>query len=203
MAAATTRVVGLTGGIATGKSRVAELLRELGAEVECSDQIVRELQAPGSEALAEIAATFGAEVLLASGELDRAKLGKIVFEDSEARQKLNTIMHLRVYRRLEQLAETHRGNGVPVVVLDIPLLLEGKVAGKGSGAWLPIDLVVLVYADEATQVERILSRDGLSRDEAQARVGSQMPIEAKRKLADVVVDNSGSWSTTEKRRWPV
>lgn len=192
-------VVGLTGGIGTGKSRVAELLRELGAAVECSDLIVRELQEPGGEVLAAIVAEFGADMQLPSGELDRAKLGERVFNDDTARQRLGNLIHPAVYRELLRRMEEHRAAGVPVIVLDIPLLLEGRRSGRGSGALLPFDVIVVVYADEATQLERVRARDGLSSEEALARIGSQVPIEEKRAMADVVIENDADWATTEKQ----
>lgn len=197
MAGKGTVIVGLTGGIGTGKSRVAALLASLGAAVVDSDRIVRELQQPGSPALAEIARTFGPEYLLPSGKLDRARLGKLVFEDPEARVRLNRIMHPRVTRLLRERMEAHRAAGAPVVVLDIPLLLEGRRAGTGAGAVLPFDVIVVVYAEESTQVERIMARDGLSREAALARVRSQLPIEEKRAMADVVIDNDGAWEDAE------
>jgi dephospho-CoA kinase len=192
-------VVGLTGGIGTGKSRVAELLRELGAAVECSDLIVRELQEPGGEVLAAIVAEFGADMQLPSGELDRAKLGERVFNDDAARQRLGNLIHPAVYRELLRRMEEHRAAGVPVIVLDIPLLLEGRRSGRGSGALLPFDVIVVVYADEATQLERVRARDGLSSEEALARIGSQVPIEEKRAMADIVIENDADWATTEKQ----
>lgn len=192
-------VVGLTGGIGTGKTRVAELLRELGAAVECSDQIVHELQARGGDALGAIAETFGREYLLPSGELDRAKLGSLVFADPAARRKLTDIIHPRVYRELRRRMEAHRAAGVRVIVLDIPLLLEGRRAGRGSGALLPFDVICVVYADPETQLARITARDGLSRDDAQARIRAQVPIDEKRDMADAVIDNSGDWSAAEKQ----
>jgi dephospho-CoA kinase len=191
-------VVGLTGGIGTGKSRVADLLRELGAAVECSDEIVREIQSPGRPALAEIAAAFGDAYLLPSGELDRPRLAALVFDNPAARETLDGFIHPRVYAVLRERLEAHRRAGVPVVVLDIPLLLEGGGTGQGSGTGLPLDLVLLVYADEDTQIERITARDGLSVEEARARLQAQMPIDEKRLLSDVVVDNSGAWEQTEK-----
>ena len=192
-------VVGLTGGIGTGKSRVAELLRELGAAVECSDLIVRELQQPGGEVLAAIVAEFGAEVQLPTGELDRAKLGDRVFNDDEARLRLGNLIHPAVYRELLRRMEAHRAAGASVIVLDIPLLLEGRRSGRGSGGLLPFDVIVVVYADEAAQLERVQARDGLSRDEALARIASQVPIEEKRAMADVIVENGADWATTEKQ----
>ena len=192
-------VVGLTGGIGTGKTRVGELLRELGAAVECSDLIVRELQSPGGEVLEAIAETFGREYLLPSGELDRAKLGELVFHDPAARTKLGGLIHPAVYRTLLARMEAHKEAGVSVIVLDIPLLLEGRRAGTGSGAMLPFDVICVVYADEDAQLARVTQRDGLSPEDARARMASQVPIEEKRAMADVVVDNSGEWETTAKQ----
>ncbi len=175
---------------------MAELLCELGAAVECSDEIVREIQAPGGAALAEIAASFGEEFLLPSGELDRARLGELVFRDPDARKRLGNLMHPLVYRELARRLEAHRQRQARVVVLDIPLLLEGRKAGRGSGALLLFDLILLVYADEQTQLERIMTRDGLSHEDALARVRSQLSIEEKRAMADIVIDNSGAWEAT-------
>ena len=199
MADGKTLVVGLTGGIGTGKSSVARLLEELGASVHCSDEIVRELQAPGGQALEQIADTFGREYLTPAGELDRPKLGELVFGDAEARGKLNDIIHPLVFQKLHAGMEGARAAGDPVVVLDIPLLLEGRQTGRGSGALLPFDLVLLVYTDAATQIERVEARDGLSRDEIQARVRSQLPIEEKRALADIVIDNGGDPESTAQQ----
>lgn len=199
MAGTESLVVGLTGGIGTGKSKVSGLLEQLGAAVDCSDKIVRELQAPGGAGLRAIIDAFGADYLTASGELDRAKLGKRVFEDREARQRLNLLIHPLVTAEHQRRVAAHRARGVPVIVLDIPLLLEGRKAGVGTGAIVPFDVVVLVYATEAQQLERICARDGLSPADARARIAAQLPIEEKRALADVVIDNSGAWEATEKQ----
>ncbi len=192
------KLVGLTGGIGSGKSRVADLLRELGAVVECSDLIVRELQAPGGAALAEMVATFGDEYLLPDGTLDRARLGQLVFGDPSARQRLNQIVHPLVYLEYRRRIERHRRAGVPVIVLDIPLLLEGKKSGTGSGALIAFDVIVVVYASPATQLARVMARDQLSREQAQTRIQAQMPIEEKRRMADVVIENDGDWAATER-----
>ena len=194
-----TLAIGLTGGIGTGKSRVGELLRTLGAAVECSDEIVREIQAPGGTALAQIASLFGEEYVLPSGELDRTRLGELVFRDPDARRKLGSLIHPLVYSELARRLHAHRQREVQVVVLDIPLLLEGRQAGRGSGALLSFDLILVVYADEETQLKRIMARDGLSHEDALARIRSQLPIEEKRALADVVIDNSGNWEATAQR----
>jgi dephospho-CoA kinase len=197
--AARTLVVGLTGGIGTGKSRVVELLARLGAAIVDSDRIVRELQQPGSPALARIAETFGPEYLLPDGNLDRAKLGKLVFDHPAERARLNAIMLPAVTVRLRERLEELRAARERVVVLDIPLLLEGRKSGTGAGAVLPFDVVVVVYADEETQVRRVMERDRLSREDALARVRAQLSIEEKRRMADVVIDNRGDWDSTEKR----
>jgi dephospho-CoA kinase len=192
-------LIGLTGGIGSGKSRVAELLRALGAAVECSDAIVRELQVPGGAGLTAIVQAFGPSYLTPEGELDRPKLGKLVFNDAAARARLNSLIHPLVTRETQKRIGEHRARGVAVIVADIPLLLEGKQAGSGSGAVLPFDLIVLVYASEAQQQARVMARDKLSSEDALSRIRSQLPIEAKRALADVVIDNSGAWEAAEKQ----
>jgi len=192
-------LVGLTGGIGSGKSRVANLLEELGAAVDCSDKIVRELQSPGGAGLAAIVDAFGREYLTPAGELDRPKLGKLVFQDPGARLRLNLLIHPLVTAEHQRRAAAHRARGVAVIVADIPLLLEGKKAGRGTGAVLPFDVIALVYARQEQQLERVVARDGLSHEDALARIASQLPIEEKRALADVVIDNSGAWDDTAKR----
>ena len=199
MAGTRSLVVGLTGGIGTGKSKVSELLERLGAAVDCSDKIVRELQAPGGAGLRAIVDAFGPEYLTASGELDRPKLGKRVFEDRDARLRLNLLIHPLVTAEHQRRLAAHRARGVAVVVADIPLLLEGRKAGTGTGAILPFDVIAVVYATEAQQLERIVARDRLSPEDARARIAAQLSIEEKRALADVIIDNSGPWEATEKQ----
>ncbi|MFI5316235.1 MAG: dephospho-CoA kinase [Myxococcota bacterium] len=199
MAGSGSLLVGLTGGIGTGKSKVADLLERLGAAVDCSDKIVRELQAPGGPALRAIVEAFGAQYLTPAGELDRAKLGKLVFEDRDARLRLNLLIHPLVTAEHQRRAASHRARGVAVIVADIPLLLEGRKAGVGTGAILPFDLVAVVYATEAQQLERVIARDRLSAEDARARIAAQLSIEEKRAMADVVIDNSGAWQVTEKQ----
>jgi dephospho-CoA kinase len=194
-----TKVVGLTGGIGSGKSTVARLLAELGAVVIDADAIVRELQAPGSPLLAELAAAFGPQILTAAGELDREALGALVFRDARARERLNAIMHPRVGAEMLRRLAAARERGAPLVVLDIPLLFEGQRAGTGTAARVAFDATVVVYAAEAQQVERQVGRDGRPREEALRRVRAQMPLEEKKALADVVIDNSGSPEETERQ----
>lgn len=192
-----TRVVGLTGGIATGKSTVAHMLTRLGAAVIDADAIVHELQAPGTPVLRGIVAAFGPEILRPDGSLDRARLGRHVFADPEARARLNGIVHPAVGAEMARRLEAARRAGARLVVLDIPLLLESRARGGGAGDL--VEAVILVYAPEALQVERQMARDRTSREEAQARVRAQMPIEEKRRLADHVIDNSGSLEETRRQ----
>src|SRR5262245_53748944 len=193
------RVLGLSGGIATGKSTVARIFEKLGAVVIDADAIVHELQAPGAPMLAEIAAAFGSELISPDGALDRARLGEIVFRDPEARRRLGEIVHPGVGAEMMRRLAAARTAGAELIVLDIPLLFEGRRSGTGRAALLPFDATVLVYAPEALQVERQVAREGYDRDEALRRVRAQMPIEEKRPLADFVIDNSGELAETERQ----
>jgi dephospho-CoA kinase len=199
-----TRVVGLTGGIGTGKSTVARLLARLGAVVIDADRIVHELQASGTPLLARIAEAFGPGILRADGSLDRERLGQLVFADPEARRRLDALVHPAVGAEMLRRLAAARAAGVPLVVLDIPLLLEVRAArsadpGRASTASDLAGEVIVVYAREGQQVERQLARDGATREHATQRVRAQLPIEAKRELADHVIDNSGSLEDTERQ----
>jgi dephospho-CoA kinase len=199
-----TRVVGLTGGIGSGKSTVARLLAAAGAVVIDADAIVHELQAPGTPLLAAIAAAFGPEILRADGALDRERLGKLVFTDAAARKRLGELVHPAVGVEMVRRLEAAKAAGAALVVLDIPLLLEGRAARSADPARsrTASDLageVIVVYAREAQQVERQIARDGATREHALERVRAQLPIEEKRKLADFVIDNSGSLADTERQ----
>jgi dephospho-CoA kinase len=199
-----TRVVGLTGGIGTGKSTVARMLAALGACVIDADAIVHELQAPGTALLARIAEVFGAEMLRPDGALDRERLGTLVFSDPAARKRLNDLVHPAVGVEMVRRLEAARTAGVPLVVLDIPLLLEGRAArgtdpGRARTASDLASEVIVVYAPEAAQIERQVARDGATREHAGERVRAQLSIEEKRKLADHVIDNSGTLADTERQ----
>jgi dephospho-CoA kinase len=205
-----TRVVGLTGGIGTGKSSVARLLAAAGAVVIDADRIVHELQAPGTPLLAEIAAAFGPEILRPDGALDRERLAKLVFADPAARKRLNDLVHPAVGAEMLRRLAAARAAGAALVVLDIPLLLEGRTASEarsepkanGVRSRTASDLVsevIVVYAREEQQIERQIARDGASPEHALERVRAQLPIEEKKKLADFVIDNSGSLADTERQ----
>lgn len=195
-------MVGLTGGIGTGKSTVASMFEKRGAVVLDADAIVHQLQAAGMPMLVEIARAFGKEILQPNGSLDRERLGQRVFADPAARAELNRIVHPEVGREmLRRLQEAQRGNA-PLVVLDIPLLLEGRTAAAGgkrraaSASELTREVIV-VYAPRSAQIERQMARDGITRDHAEERIAAQLPIDRKREMADHVIDNSGTLEETE------
>ena len=192
-----TRILGLSGGIGSGKSTVSRRLAALGATVIDADAIVHELQVPGSTMLAEIAAAFGPGVIDAEGRLDRAALGAIIFRDAAARARLGAIVHPPVAAEIARRVARARSEQVPVLVLDIPLLFEGRQAGTGTAATLQFDATVVVFAPEEAQIERQIARDGWSRDEALRRIRAQLPLQEKKALADFVIDNSGTPEDTE------
>jgi dephospho-CoA kinase len=183
------RIVGLTGGIASGKSTVVRMLQELGAAVVDADAIVHELQAPGAPLLEAIAREFGPSVIRPDGSLDRARLGQIVFADPARRKALEAIVHPAVRERMWAEVERYRQEGRPAVVLDVPLLIEG-------GLYREVDEVWLVYVDRQTQLERLMARNGLTEAEAVARIGAQMDLEAKRAYAHRLIDNRGTLAKT-------
>jgi dephospho-CoA kinase len=177
-------VIGLTGGIASGKSSVARMLRELGVAVIDADQLAREVVAHGSDGLREVVDAFGPGVLDSSGELDRAKLGQIVFDDPSARQKLNAITHPRIGRlSAERIAEAQRGPS-PYVVYEAALLVETGIH-RGFAA------LIVVAAAETVQLARSMARDSLDENAARARIAAQLPLSAKVEAADYVITNDG------------
>jgi len=191
-----TRIIGLSGGIGSGKSTVKRILDELGATTIDADAIVHELQAPGTPMLAEIEAAFGPDVITASGALDRVALGAIVFRDEGARTRLGALVHPPVIAEMMRRAKAGVDAGVPMVVLDIPLLFEGRKSGRGSGAVMDFDATIVVWVPRAVQIERTMARDGCDRDEAERRIAAQLPLDEKREMATHVIDNSGSLEET-------
>jgi dephospho-CoA kinase len=196
MLGAMTRVVGLTGGIGTGKSTVARMLAALGAVVIDADAIVRELQAPGTPMLAELARAFGPEIVRPDGSLDRTRLGVIAFADAGARKRLGEITHPAVGREVLRRLEAARAAGAPLVVVDNPLLFEGRARGRRGD---PAQETILVYAPAEMQIARQRTRDGVTREFALQRLAAQLPIEDKRALATFVIDNSGALADTERQ----
>lgn len=182
--------IGLTGGIASGKSTVSGILREHGLLVIDADQVAREVVQPGEPAHRELAAYFGKDILLPDGRIDRQRLGQIVFADPLARQKLNDITHPRVQQRMDRLAEMAEQEGYCLpIVLDVPLLIESNLQHTVDEIWL-------VVAPPEMQIERLMARNQLSRSEALARVSSQLPLTAKLPWASEVIDNSASLAHT-------
>jgi len=175
------KVIGLTGGIGSGKSTVSQFLAELGATIIDADKIGHEVLKPDTEVWREVVVTFGKQIVTANGTIDRKKLGTIVFSNPEARAQLNQIMHPRIYEMVKaQLAEYQR-QGTNVVVVEAPLLVEAD--------WtLLVDEVWVTTAAEDTVLKRLRERTGLSEAESQARIRSQLPPEEKIKSADVVID---------------
>lgn len=180
------RLIGLTGGIATGKSTAARFFAEAGVPVVDADALARRVVEPGCPAWEEIRREFGEGVVRPDGSLDRESLAGIVFRDPSARARLNAIVHPRVAGLAQaEVARLLAADPEGLVVYDVPLLFETGAEGR-------FDLVVVVYAPRAEQRARLLGRDGLSREEAEARLGSQLDVEEKARRADVVLDNRGS-----------
>ena len=189
-------VVGLTGGIGSGKSTVLGLLVDCGATAIDADAIVHELQAPGTPMLAKMAEEFGAKVIREDGSLDREAVGTIVFRDADARTRLGQIVHPPVIAEMMRRAEEGRERGDPLVVLDIPLLFEGAKRGTGAAVATKYDATILVWVPVEVQLERTVARDGCDLAEAQRRVDAQLPIDEKREMANHIIDNSGTPEAT-------
>jgi dephospho-CoA kinase len=181
--------VALTGGIATGKSYCLARFAALGVPVIDADQLARDAVAPGSRALEEVAARFGAAIIRPDGLLDRAALGRIVFTDRAARADLEAIVHPEVYRRISEWLATLPPR-TRVAIADIPLLFE-------TGHTHDFDRVVVVACDPREQLRRIIARDGLSERDARARLDSQWPIEEKEARADYVIKTDGTVADTD------
>lgn len=173
---------GLTGGIASGKSSVGQRFRERGVPVIDADRVARDVVEPGSEGLAAVVESFGAGVLARDGTLDRKALASVAFADDDARRRLNAILHPRIAARTAQLAAELAAAGERFACYEAALLVENGVAD----AFRPL---VLVAAPEAEQVRRAVARDALTVAEAEARIRAQMPLAAKRQVADHVIEN--------------
>lgn len=188
------RVIGLTGGIATGKSSVARLFASLGATVIDADEHARRVVQPGSPALKALVEEFGPSILKPDGELDRARLAECIFSDPEKRRRVDEIMHPHIAASIAQaVEEAVRKSQAPVLILDVPLLFE---SGRTLGL---VDETVVVYADRETEKRRLMKRDGVDEAEAERRIDAQWPIEEKVRLADHVIDNSGTWEATRRQ----
>jgi len=186
-------LVGLTGGVATGKSTVSAMFAALGCLIIDADRLAREVVEPGQPAHTQIVSAFGRGVLRPDGGIDRKALGAVVFADPAARARLESITHPAIRARVRaRLAELTAAGFDGIVILDAPVMVE-------SGDSPDVDRLVVVTADEPAQVARQQARDGLGADDARRRIRSQMPLDEKARLADYLIDNSGELAATEAR----
>ena len=185
--------VGLTGGIATGKSYVLSVLSELGCEVLDADLTAREVVEPGQPAFHEIITHFGREILAPDGRLDRVKLGAIVFNDATQREKLNSIVHPKVYEaQAHWLARVEADNPNAIAIIDAALLIE-------TGSYRRFDKLIVIHCAPQIQLERLMARNHLSFEEAKARIDSQMPSAEKIKYADYSIDTTLGFEDTRRQ----
>lgn len=182
-------ILGVTGGIACGKSTVTELLRGEGATIVSADELAREVVSPGSPVLAELVAYFGTEIMRADGELDRPRLAAQIFADPAKRRELNRITHPAIAALAEVRLSELRRQGVPLVIYEAPLLFE-------AGAEHRVDAVLVVSVSDREQLVRLMTRDNLSATDARARIAAQFPLAAKVARADYIIDNSGTLEST-------
>ncbi|RJQ05590.1 MAG: dephospho-CoA kinase [Bacillota bacterium] len=189
-------IIGLTGGIASGKSTVSRVLRELGAPVIDSDLVAKEVVRPGTEAWRELVEAFGDDILLEDRTIDRRKLGDRVFGDPGAVARLNAITHPRIIgeirERLRKFAEADPKERPPAVVVDAPVLIEAGMVDMVDEVWL-------VVVDQKTQIQRLMARDHFGVEQALNRINAQIPLEKKKKYADVIIDNTGPVRETRAR----
>lgn len=185
-------VIGLTGGIASGKSTVAKMFKKRNVTVIDADVEARLAVEKGEKAYNEIVATFGNEILLPDNTIDREKLGAIIFHDESLRAKLNSIVHPAIRERMMQKRHQAEQKGEQVIIMDIPLLFENKLTYM-------VDKTLLVYVDKDVQLNRLMKRNNLTREDALARIKSQMPLVDKKQLADAIVNNNNSIENTEKQ----
>ncbi|WP_017726621.1 dephospho-CoA kinase [Halalkalibacterium ligniniphilum] len=182
-------IIGLTGGIASGKTSVSKMFKELKIPVVDADQIAREVVQPGEDAYKRIVAHFGKGILQEDGTIERKKLGAIVFNDDSERNVLNGIVHPAVRERMQNQRKEYEAQGAKSIVFDIPLLYE-------SNLFHLVDKVLLVYVDEAVQLKRLMDRDQAGEEDAQSRISSQLPLKGKIEKADAVINNNGTLAET-------
>lgn len=187
-------LIGLTGGIASGKSLVAEALKRLGAHLIDADEIAREVVKPGLPAYLGIVKEFGEGILNPDKTINRKALAKVVFSDSEIRKRLEQITHPRILDEINKNIKAIKGkNPDAIIVVDAALLIE-------AGLYKKMDKVIVVYTDKKTQIERMMKRDGFTMDEAKNRISAQMPLQEKRKYADFVIENVEGKGQDEVRK---
>lgn len=183
------KLIGITGGIATGKSTVSKALKDRGYRVVDADEIARAIVEQGRPAYVEIIDFFGEEILDRDLNIDRKKLASIIFKKETLREKLNQLTHPHIYKEIKEEID-RQGKGQSILFLDIPLLIEGLADMEKHR--IQLDEIWLVYIDEKTQLDRLMKRDGLGKEAALSRINSQMSIELKREYADRILDNRGN-----------
>ena len=185
--------IGLTGSIATGKSTVTNMLKELGAFVIDCDKTARDVVAPGTRGLAKIEVAFGKDAVAADGSMDRVYIGDLVFRNPEMKKRLENILFPLIFEALdEELLRLEREGATPVVFLDMPLLYEVKYDSYVDEVWL-------VYVPFEVQLSRLMKRNGYTKEEALLRIHSQISVDKKKSLAQQVIDNSGTLEDTKKQ----
>lgn len=190
-------IAGLTGGIATGKSTVSAFFKNAGATIIDADKIVHELQKKGQPAWKKIVTQFGKTILLPSGDINRDDLAKIIFNDSQQQALLNSIIHPLVFNTMAaQIERAVDRDPDQIIILDVPLLIETNMHKT-------LPEIILVYAPADLQIGRLMARNQLTRNDALLRIQSQMPIDAKKALATIIIDNSHSIEDTRNQTWEV
>ena len=185
--------IGLTGSIATGKSTVTNMLKELGAFVIDCDKTARDVVAPGTRGLAKIEAAFGKDAIAADGSMDRVYIGDLVFRNPEMKKRMENILFPLIFEALdEELLRLERAGATPVVFLDMPLLYEVKYDSYVDEVWL-------VYVPFEVQLSRLMKRNGYTKEEALLRIHSQISVDKKKSLAQQVIDNSGTLEDTKEQ----
>ena len=185
--------IGLTGSIATGKSTVTNMLKELGAFVIDCDKMARDVVAPGTRGLAKIEAAFGKDAVAADGSMDRVYIGDLVFRNPEMKKRLENILFPLIFEALDkELLRLEREGATPVVFLDMPLLYEVKYDSYVDEVWL-------VYVPFEVQLSRLMKRNGYTKEEALLRIHSQISVDKKKSLAQQVIDNSGTLEDTKEQ----
>lgn len=187
------KVIAITGTIGSGKSTVVSILREMGVFTVSADELAREVVEKGSRGLAEVVGEFGTEILKKDATLDRKKLGRIIFKDKSKRKRLEAILHPLIQERARNIFEGAINQNESLMVYEVPLLFEAALHQKG------FKRIIVVSANDEVCLKRVMQRDNLSEEEARARLLSQWSIEEKKRLADIVIDNSGSIEELKER----
>ncbi len=182
-------IIGLTGSIASGKSTVAKMIQSYNLPIVDADQVARQVVEPGSPTLLKIAEVFGQDVISEDGTMDRAKVGNLIFHDESKRQQLNAIIHPAIREEMIRQRDQFTSYGEKNVFMDIPLLFESKLEHF-------VEKIIVVSVTEDVQLERLMERNGFTKEEANARIATQIPVKEKEQLADAVIHNNGALEDT-------